>query len=122
MRTPEIPPGLVPVAQYVRMSTEHQQYSTENQSDVILRYAKAHGMDIIRTYCDAGKSGLSLSGKGGLRELKMSKADKPIIASSLFMTSATGGAFKMLTKAPITSMSAKGQMCAYIISGFEECA
>ena len=24
-------------AQYVRMSTEHQQYSTENQSDVIAR-------------------------------------------------------------------------------------
>jgi len=69
MRTQEISPGLVPAAQYVRMSTEHQQYSTENQSDVILGYAKAHGMDIVRTYCDAGKSGLSLSGRGGLREL-----------------------------------------------------
>jgi DNA invertase Pin-like site-specific DNA recombinase len=69
MRTPEITPGLVPAAQYVRMSTEHQQYSTENQSDVILRYAKAHNMEIVRTYSDAGKSGLSLSGRGGLREL-----------------------------------------------------
>jgi hypothetical protein len=26
-------------AQYVRMSTEHQQYSTENQADVIRDYA-----------------------------------------------------------------------------------
>jgi DNA invertase Pin-like site-specific DNA recombinase len=69
MRTPEITTGLVPAAQYVRMSTEHQQYSTENQADVILRYAKGHGMEIVRTYSDAGKSGLNLSGRGGLREL-----------------------------------------------------
>ena len=53
----------------VRMSTEHQQYSTENQSDAIRRYAEAHGMDIVRTYSDAGKSGLSLAGREGLREL-----------------------------------------------------
>ncbi len=26
---------LIPAAQYVRMSTEHQQYSSENQEDVI---------------------------------------------------------------------------------------
>ena len=35
-------------AEYVRMSTEHQQYSTENQSDVIRDYATAHGMEIVR--------------------------------------------------------------------------
>lgn len=63
------PSGLVPAAQYVRMSTEHQQYSTENQRDAILRYATGHGMEIIRTYSDAGKSGLNLAGRGGLREL-----------------------------------------------------
>ena len=28
--------------QYVRMSTEHQRYSTENQSDVIRQYAAAY--------------------------------------------------------------------------------
>lgn len=62
-------PGLIAAAQYVRMSTEHQQYSTENQGDVILRYANAHGMQIVRTYSDEGKSGLNLSGRSGLREL-----------------------------------------------------
>ena len=36
--------GLIPVAQYVRMSTEHQRYSTENQAAAIAEYAKAHGM------------------------------------------------------------------------------
>jgi len=29
----------VRAAQYVRMSTEHQKYSTENQSEAIARYA-----------------------------------------------------------------------------------
>jgi DNA invertase Pin-like site-specific DNA recombinase len=62
-------PGLIAAAQYVRMSTEHQQYSTENQGDAILRYATAHGMQIVRRYSDEGKSGLSLSGRAGLREL-----------------------------------------------------
>jgi DNA invertase Pin-like site-specific DNA recombinase len=42
------------------MSTEHQQYSIANQSDVILKYAEDHNMQIVRTYSDAGKSGLTL--------------------------------------------------------------
>ena len=39
-------------AQYVRMSTEHQQYSTENQSDVIREYAAKRGMEIVRATPD----------------------------------------------------------------------
>ena len=31
--------ALIPAAAYVRMSTEHQQYSTENQLDRIKEYA-----------------------------------------------------------------------------------
>jgi hypothetical protein len=51
-------PGATPIraAECVRMSTEHQQYSTENQSDVIRQYAERRGMAIFRTYADAGKS------------------------------------------------------------------
>jgi DNA invertase Pin-like site-specific DNA recombinase len=56
-------------AHYVRMSTEHQQYSTENQLAAIGRYAEAHGMEISRTYSDSGKSGLNIAGREGLREL-----------------------------------------------------
>lgn len=56
-------------AQYVRMSTEHQRYSTENQSSAIAEYAKAHGIEIVRTYEDAGKSGLTLKGRPGLQRL-----------------------------------------------------
>ena len=30
---------LVPAAQYLRMSTDHQEYSLDNQADAIARYA-----------------------------------------------------------------------------------
>ena len=56
-------------AQYVRMSTEHQQYSTENQSDVIHEYAEKRNMVIVRTFADAGKSGLNIEGRAALKEL-----------------------------------------------------
>jgi DNA invertase Pin-like site-specific DNA recombinase len=46
-------------AQYVRMSTEHQQYSTENQEAAIRSYAEARNFVVIPTYADEGKSGLS---------------------------------------------------------------
>lgn len=59
----------LPVAQYVRMSTEHQRYSTENQAAAIAEYARRHGMRIVRTYEDSGKSGLNLKGRGGLQAL-----------------------------------------------------
>ena len=55
--------------EYVRMSTEHQRYSTENQSDVIRQYAAKRGIAIVRTYADAGKSGLRLEGRDALKRL-----------------------------------------------------
>ena len=56
-------------AQYLRMSTEHQQYSTENQASSIEKYAQDHCFHIIQTYVDAAKSGLSLKDRPGLRAL-----------------------------------------------------
>jgi len=56
-------------AQYVRMSTEHQRYSIENQSDTITVYAQARNMQIVRTYADAGKSGLTVGERAGLQQL-----------------------------------------------------
>jgi DNA invertase Pin-like site-specific DNA recombinase len=56
-------------AKYVRMSTEHQRYSTENQGDAIQAYAARHGYTIVCTYADQGKSGLSIDGRDGLRRL-----------------------------------------------------
>lgn len=56
-------------AQYVRMSTEHQRYSTENQADAIRKYAEKKGLEIVRTYADEGKSGLRLDGRDGIKSL-----------------------------------------------------
>jgi DNA invertase Pin-like site-specific DNA recombinase len=61
--------SLIPAAQYVRMSTEHQQYSLENQSTAIQRYAEGHGFTVVRTYSDPAKSGLFLKNRRGLRDL-----------------------------------------------------
>lgn len=62
-------PSVVPAAQYVRMSTEHQQYSMPNQITAIKRYAASQGFFIVRTYKDSGKSGLTLKGRAGLQSL-----------------------------------------------------
>jgi len=55
--------------EYVRMSTEHQQYSTENQASKIREYATQRGIEVIRTYTDAGKSGLRIDGREALQQL-----------------------------------------------------
>ena len=44
----------VRVAQYLRMSTDHQQYSLHNQSEYIKDYAEKNNMEIAYTYDDAG--------------------------------------------------------------------
>ncbi|MNV15014.1 Recombinase [compost metagenome] len=60
---------LVRAAQYVRMSTEHQKYSTENQAEAISAYAARRGFEVVKTYADAGKSGLKLEGRAALQNL-----------------------------------------------------
>jgi len=51
------------------MSTEHQRYSPQNQMDRIARYAHLNGIEIVRTYADLGRSGLTLEGREGLANL-----------------------------------------------------
>jgi DNA invertase Pin-like site-specific DNA recombinase len=60
---------LIPAAQYLRMSTEHQQYSLENQSMAIQKYAESHSFEVVRTYSDTAKSGLVLRRRTGLQQL-----------------------------------------------------
>ncbi len=68
-----------PAAAYVRMSTEHQQYSTENQLDRIKEYASRRRFEIVRVFADEGKSGLSAKHRDGLQrmltEVESGKAD-----------------------------------------------
>ncbi|MEA2936230.1 MAG: hypothetical protein QOD74_2876 [Variibacter sp.] len=69
--------------QYVRMSTDMQRYSIENQAAAIAVYATQRGLTILRSYEDAGRSGLRLGGRDGLRslidEVRTGRADFDII-------------------------------------------
>ena len=56
-------------AQYVRMSSEHQQYSIANQSAAIALYAAAHNLGIVRSFVDGGKTGTTIKHRMGLQEL-----------------------------------------------------
>src|SRR3546814_1040721 len=56
-------------AKYVRMSTEHQKYSTDNQAAEIRAYVDRRGFEIVRTYADEGKSGLRIDGRSSLQQL-----------------------------------------------------
>ena len=59
----------VRAAQYVRMSTEKQIYSTDNQMAAIASYALTNGFQIVQTYADEGRSGLQLKGRAALQAL-----------------------------------------------------
>jgi DNA invertase Pin-like site-specific DNA recombinase len=61
--------NLIPAAEYLRMSTDHQKYSLENQSRAIRDYAERHEFTVVKTYADSAKSGLSLKHRTGLQEL-----------------------------------------------------
>jgi DNA invertase Pin-like site-specific DNA recombinase len=59
----------IKAAQYVRMSTDHQPLSIPTQKVAIAAFAEAQEIRIIRTYADEAKSGTTLSGRDGMRQL-----------------------------------------------------
>lgn len=65
----DAPSPPIRAAQYVRMSTDHQRYSTDNQADAIAAYATRRNFEIVRTYADEGRSGLNIAGRDALRQL-----------------------------------------------------
>ena len=73
-----MPDSLVPAAQYLRMSTDHQQYSLDNQADAIARYAAERNFRIVKTYSDAARSGVRLKNRPGLKQLL-----KDVVAGNL---------------------------------------
>jgi DNA invertase Pin-like site-specific DNA recombinase len=66
-----------PAAQYLRMSTERQEYSLEFQQAVLSSYASRNGFQIVKTYLDPGKSGLSLKHRTGLCQLLQDVVSAP---------------------------------------------
>ncbi len=101
----------VPAAQYLRMSTDHQQYSLDNQSDAITRYATEHPFQVIKTYSDPAKSGLRLKNRAGLKQLLEDVVDdeKPQFRAILVYDVSRWGRFQDHDERLITSMSANRQ-------------
>jgi len=60
---------ITPAAQYLRMSTDHQHLSLAYQAAAIRRYADNHGFQIVQSYEDPGRSGLTLKHREGLSRL-----------------------------------------------------
>jgi len=59
----------VPAAQYLRVSTERQEYSLDCQNARIANYAQEKGFAVCQTYCDEAKSGLEIGRRTGLSQL-----------------------------------------------------
>jgi len=56
-------------AQYMFCAVQYVPVSTDTQANRIKEYAEAHGMEIVRTYADQGKSCPSVGGRASLKKL-----------------------------------------------------
>jgi DNA invertase Pin-like site-specific DNA recombinase len=85
---------LLPVAQYLRMSTTHQKYSLDHQRVALSRYARENNMEIVKTYSDPGCSGLELKHRPGLRQLLQDVVSKPIFRAIVVYDVSRWGRFQ----------------------------
>ena len=62
---------------YIRVSTAMQVdgYSLEAQKDRLTKFAEFQDMEVIREYCDAGKSGKSITGRPEFTQMLQDVAD-----------------------------------------------
>lgn len=67
MSEPTGPPA--PAAQYLRLSTLAQGHTLAGQAATIGAYATSHGFEIVASYEDAGRSGVTARGRAGLARL-----------------------------------------------------
>ena len=56
---PALPKPLIPAVQYLRMSTDKQEYSIDHQKDHNGKFAVQHGFGIIHDYIEPGISGVT---------------------------------------------------------------
>ena len=78
-------PRLVPAAQYLRMSTEHQQYSLANQRTEIEEFSRRKGYSVIKSYEDSGKSGLTIRDRQGLQQLLHDVVTGPVAFKAILV-------------------------------------
>ena len=62
---------------YIRVSTAMQVdgYSLEAQKDRLTKFAEFQDMEVVREYCDAGKSGKSITGRPEFTQMLQDIAD-----------------------------------------------
>ena len=63
---------------YVRVSTAMQVdgYSLEAQKDRLEKYAEFQDMEVVRVYCDAGKSGKNITGRPEFTQMLQDVSDE----------------------------------------------
>ncbi|WP_159594485.1 recombinase family protein [Hydrogenophaga sp. BPS33] len=64
-------------AAYVRMSTDQQDLSIGTQLDAIEAYAQENELDVARIYKDAGRSGLAISKREGMKQMLRDVMEDP---------------------------------------------
>src|SRR3984885_11934535 len=84
MSTSQTVPPPISAAAYVRTATENQD-STSNQMDAIRKYAERRGIQIVKEYYDAGKSGLSAEGRESLPGMIRDVQTGPINFSTILL-------------------------------------
>ena len=84
MSTSQTVPPPISAAAYVRTATENQD-SASNQMDAIRKYAARRGIQIVKEYSDAGKSGLSAKGHESLAEMIRDVQSGPINFSAILL-------------------------------------
>jgi DNA invertase Pin-like site-specific DNA recombinase len=94
MNEPKNDAPAIPAACYVRMSTEHQQYSTNNQMDLIRDYARRRGFDLVKIYSDEGKSGLNIQGRDALARMIQDVQNNPPFKAILVYDVSRWGRFQ----------------------------
>lgn len=66
-----------PAAQYLRVSSDEQRYSVGFQEARIAAYCAEQGFEIVRTYSDLGRTGLTARRRDGLARLLADVCDDP---------------------------------------------
>ncbi len=56
-------------AEYLRMSTDKQCYSIASQREAIRAYAEREGLEVVRSYVDEARSGVTMKRRDGLKSL-----------------------------------------------------
>ncbi len=84
MSTSQTVPPPTSAAAYVRTATENHD-SASNQMDSIRKYAERRGIQIVKEYSDAGKSGLGAQGLESLAELIRDVQNGPINFSAILL-------------------------------------